>query len=185
MEEFQLQEEFLKKMKQERFQRQRKRLLERGFKPPQKTEEEEEDNGQPKPQLTHFESLIKGDGEIEEDPDDFEKAEHEKELMRKLIDASKALVIDGNWRLSNPDEVGTPIDELLRDSLRSPEIVIHLKCSEDNTAKRIIDEEKIKIEFEKQMEKMLAEIAKERKEARITREEELRDEIKDDEERDA
>ena len=105
--------------------------------------------------------------------------------MRKLIDASKALVIDGNWRLSNPDEVGTPIDELLRDSLRSPEIVIHLKCSEDNTAKRIIDEENIKVEFEKQMEKMLAEIAKERKEARIAREEELRDEIKDDEERDA
>jgi hypothetical protein len=134
--------------------------------------------------LTHFESLIKGDVEVEEDPDDFEKAENEKELMRKVFDASKALVIDGNWRLPNPDDVVTPIDELLRDSLRSPEIVIHLKCSEDNTAKRIIDEDKIKIEFEKQMEKMLSEIAKERKDARIAREEELRDEVKDDEERD-
>ena len=71
--------------------------MDRGFKPPQPVEEEEEE-GKPKEELTHFQTLLKGDTEVEEDPDDFEKGEYEKDLMKGLIDAAKSLIIDGNWR---------------------------------------------------------------------------------------
>ena len=40
-----------------------------------------------------------------DDPEDFDKAKHEVELMRLIIDAKKGLVMDGNWT-ENPEENG-------------------------------------------------------------------------------
>lgn len=73
----------MEKLKSEKESRKRRRLLERGFKPPQPPEEE---GMEPPP-----------DPEIEEDPDDFEKAPHEKEVMQGIMDANKGYVIDGTW----------------------------------------------------------------------------------------
>ena len=54
-------------MKKKQDQRKRKRLLDRGFRPPAPVEEE---GAEPGPDL-----------EIEDDPEEFDKTEHEKELM--------------------------------------------------------------------------------------------------------
>jgi len=69
LEQMVLKEEFLARMKVEKDVRRRRRLLNRGFKEPLPAEEE----GAPPPP----------DPEIE-DPDDFDKAAHEVELL-KLI----------------------------------------------------------------------------------------------------
>jgi hypothetical protein len=57
-------------MRKEKESRKRRRLLNRGFKPPLPAEEEGQD---PPP-----------DPEIEDDPEDFDKEAHEKELMRLI-----------------------------------------------------------------------------------------------------
>jgi hypothetical protein len=59
-------------------------LLDRGFRPPQPPEEE---GMEPPP-----------DPEIEEDPDDFEKEAHEREVMKMIYNNQKGYVIDGSWR---------------------------------------------------------------------------------------
>jgi hypothetical protein len=65
------------------------------------------------------------------------------------------------------------LEEILVESRRVPEIVIHLVCSAENTAGRMINEDKIKVEYEKQLKQLEEEIAKERAEARTAKEEEL------------
>jgi hypothetical protein len=60
LEEFILKDELLNKLKEEKDKRKRRRLLDRGFKPPQPPEEE----GMESPP----------DPEIEEDPEDFDRA---------------------------------------------------------------------------------------------------------------
>jgi hypothetical protein len=58
--------------------------LDRGFRPPQPSEEE----GMEPP----------ADPEIEEDPEDFDRETHEREIMKQIYDNSKGYVIDGTWR---------------------------------------------------------------------------------------
>ena len=70
--------------KEEKEKRKRQRLLDRGFRPPPPVEEEGEE---PPP-----------DPEIEDDPDDFDKETHERDLMKMTIASNKGLVMDGSWR---------------------------------------------------------------------------------------
>lgn len=72
--DFNLQQEFLEKLKEEKDKRKRQRLLDRGFKPPQPVEEEGEE-----PPV---------DPEIEEDPEDFDKEAHEKEVMKSILNSN-------------------------------------------------------------------------------------------------
>ncbi len=81
--EFNLKEAYLAKLSEEKEKRKRQRLLDRGFRPPQPVEEEGEE---PPP-----------DPEIEEDPEDFDREAHEREVMKAVLDSCKALVIDGTW----------------------------------------------------------------------------------------
>ena len=67
IESLELMKSYLEIMKKKQDQRKRKRLLDRGFRPPAPVEEE---GAEPEPDL-----------EIEDDPEEFDKAEHEKELM--------------------------------------------------------------------------------------------------------
>ena len=70
-------------MRKEKESRKRARLLNRGFKPPLPAEEE---GMEPPP-----------DPEIEDDPEDFDKEAHERELLRFIQDSKKGLIIDGTW----------------------------------------------------------------------------------------
>jgi len=67
LEEFNLREAYLSKLKEEKDKRKRRRLLDRGFRPPQPTEEDETE-----PPV---------DPEIEDDPEDFDREAHEREVM--------------------------------------------------------------------------------------------------------
>ena len=49
------------------------------------------------------------DPEIEEDPDDFDRGEHEKAVMRQILDGNKGLVIDATWSDLPEDKVITPL----------------------------------------------------------------------------
>ncbi len=64
--------------------RQRKRLLDRGFKGIP-----EQDDPEAEPEI---------DTEIVEDPEDFDKAEQDITDLREIIDCKKGLIMDGNWR---------------------------------------------------------------------------------------
>ncbi len=92
------------------------------------------------------------DPEIEEDPEDFDREAHEREVLRSIFDNSKGYVIDGTWRDLPEGAVASPLQELLFESRRVPEIVIILKCKEKSTFDRIIDRESIRAEYNKQME---------------------------------
>lgn len=79
-----LKQEYLAKLKEEKDKRKRARLLTRGFRPPLPVEEE----GMEPP----------ADPEIEDDPEDFDREGHERQVMKMIFDSSKGYVIDGCWR---------------------------------------------------------------------------------------
>lgn len=83
LEELNLKDELLSKLKSEKEIRKRRRLLDRGFKAPLPPEEE----GMESPP----------DPEIEDDPEDFDRAQHEREVLKSILDSKKGLVIDGTW----------------------------------------------------------------------------------------
>jgi len=117
---FNLKDEFMKKLKSEKEIRKRRRLLDRGFRPPPPPDEEGE---APPP-----------DPEIEDDPEDFDKEAHEKDILRMILDANKGLVIDGTWN-GFPEETVLALDgaafaTLLTEARVAPELVIILKCKE-------------------------------------------------------
>lgn len=117
--EFELKKEYLKRLAEEKDKRKRSRLLNRGFRPPLPPEEE----GMESPP----------DPEIEDDPEDFDREGHEREVMKQIFDASKGYVIDGCWRDLPENAVSQNLQDLLFESRRVPEIVVILKCKESST----------------------------------------------------
>ena len=99
------------------------------------------------------------DPEIEDDPDDFDKTQHEREVLKEILDANDGLVIDGTWTDLPEESVSQSLQELLFESRRLPEIVIMLKCKEKSTFDRIIDYDAIQLEYDNKM--------KEREEERL------------------
>ena len=89
LEKLELFDEYKKLDSVEKQARQRQRLLERGFK------------GIPEPEDPDAEPEL--DEEIHNDPDDFEKEPQELKQLAMLLEASKGLVIDGQWK-DNPDD---------------------------------------------------------------------------------
>ena len=144
IENLELAKNYLQTLKSDKELRKRNRLLTRGFRPPPPVEEEG--------------ALPELDAEIEEDPEDFDKANNEKLTMQAILPSSRALVIDGNWTSLPEETVSMPLHELLFESRRTPEVVIVLRCKEETTFKRCIDEKAIKEKYEK--------IVKDRKEAK-------------------
>ena len=66
-----------------------------------------------------------------------------------MIDCKKGLIIDGNWRPTGED-ADYQLPDLLKNARRMPEIVVILKCKEEVSVKRNLDdcEEDLKAEFE-------------------------------------
>ena len=163
---------FLAKMKEEKEKRKRRRLLDRGFKALPPPEEGEE------PPI---------DEEIENDPEEFDMEAHYKELFKMSMDANKGLIVDGTWNGFAEDSTipadGPGYANLLIDSRRSPEVVIVLNCKEQESFKRLIDEEATKKEYDRLMEERTERIKKEREAARKEKEQEILDGQKDEEEK--
>lgn len=143
LEDLNLRESFLAKLDVEKEKRKRRRLLDRGFRPPEPPEEE----GMEAPP----------DPEIEEDPEDFDREAHEREVMQMIYDNSKGYIIDGTWRDLPEDAVSQSLQDLLIESRRVPEIVIILKCKEKATFDRLIDRDALKAEYDRLMEAREAE----------------------------
>lgn len=152
LEEFNLKQEYLNKLKEEKEKRKRRRLLDRGFRPPLPPDEE---GMEPPP-----------DPEIEDDPEDFDREGHERQVMKMIYDSSKGYVIDGTWRDLPEGAISQSLQDLLFESRRVPEIVIILKCKEQNTFKRIINFDAIKQEYDRLMEARAAEKKRVREEDR-------------------
>ena len=161
LEEFELKKRFVAKLKEEKEKRKRTRLLNRGFRPPLPAEEE----GMESPP----------DPEIEDDPEDFEKEAHERQVMKMIFDSSKGYIIDGCWRDIPEGTMASPsLNELLFESRRVPEIVVILKCKEASTFQRIIDFNTIKETYNRLMEARATERKRVRDEERVKRFAELK-----------
>ena len=160
LDEFELKKQYLAKLKEEKVKRQRARLLNRGFRPPPPAEEE----GMEPP----------ADPEIEEDPEDFDKKAHEQQVIKMIFDSQKGYVIDGSWRELPEGAVEQSLQDVLLESRRVPEIIVILKCKEATTFKRVIETEKIKVEYDRLMDARTVKRDAERIEKRAAKEEALK-----------
>ena len=97
-----------------------------------------------------------------------------------ILSAEKSLVIDGNWTSLPEDTVGLPLHELLFEARRTPEIVIVLRCKEETTLKRCIDEAAIKLKYEQIVKERKAAADKKRDEDKEVKRAELLEENKQD-----
>ena len=102
--------------------------------------------------------------------------------MKEVMDASKGFIIDGNWTTIPDEAVSAPLTDILLDARRMPEMYIVLRCKEETTFKRCMDEEVTKKKFDEIEKKIKKEIAdeteKERKvkldEVQASKDEELK-----------
>ena len=73
--------------------------------------------------------------------------------MKALFDPAKGLIIDGNWA-GLPEEtvdqpgVTLPLEQLLLDSRRMPEMIIVLRTKLDKTIDRCMDKQAIQDDFD-------------------------------------
>lgn len=159
---------FNKKQAEELKARQRKRLLDRGFKG---IPEQEDPDAEPEV-----------DTEIVEDPEEFDKNEADIKDIRSIIAAEKGYIMDGNWR-STAEDAEYVLPDLLKNSRRMPEIVVILKCKEEVSIKRNMDDcmDDLKAEFENRMKEREENRVKAREEARKEKQAELDEAEKDEE----
>lgn len=180
LESLNLKEEFLSILEKEKKVRRRQRQLEKGFKAPV-FEDDEDGNKVQQP-----------DPEIDDDPEDFDKEQNEKDLIRSVFsDPTQGLIIDGTWNNFTEEITGggyvTAVEggafvNLLCDSRRPPEMVVILKCGDKQATTRMIDEKAIKTEFDRLMKVREDRIQKEFDEAKKQKETELQEELKANEE---
>jgi adenylate/nucleoside-diphosphate kinase len=169
LEELCLKDEFLAKMASEKETRKRRRLLDRGFRPPAPAEEPPEDGALP--------SWPWPDPEIDDDPEDFDKEAHERELLKMVCKKDKGLIVDGTWG-GFPEETVAAVDaagfaNLLYESRRAPELVVILRCEEATAFARMIDADATKAKYEEQMKELTEGMAKARAEDRAAKLEEV------------
>ena len=142
--------EYLTSINAEKAKRRRVRLLNRGYKPTDPEVLAELEPGQ-----------VPEDPELDDEGEEFDKEVHEKAMMKDLMAANKGLIIDGNWTTLPEEAVVTPLQDLLVESRRMPEMLITLKCKEETTFKRCLDDDKVKEEFENINKKIVEEWEKE------------------------
>ena len=111
---------------------------------------------------------------MEDDPETFDKADQDIKDLRDVINVDKGLIMDGNWRPKGED-AEYQLPDLLKSARRMPEIVVILKCKEEVSIKRTMDdcEDDLKAEFERLMEKREADRVKAREEAKKEKQTEL------------
>ena len=70
-----------------------------------------------------------------------------------IIKSNKGLIMDGNWSTCPEELVGAPLQDLLVESRCMPEVVVTLKCKEENSLKRVIDMDAIEAKYKEDEEK--------------------------------
>lgn len=155
LDSLELHTEFLKRLDKEKKLRQRSRRINLGFvAPPEDFEPTEE-------------MPVWVNPEVEEDTWEQEEREaHEKQMMKETIEASKGLIIDGNWTTIPEDAVSAPIQMLLEDSRRMPEMVIFLECETATMHERCRDDKATTEKHDKIVKDIKERIAKETEVAR-------------------
>ena len=174
LDSLEVQDSFNKKQAEQLKARQRKRLLARGFK------------GFPEPE---DDAPPEVDEEVINDPDDFDKNEQDVSDLRAIIDNTKGIIMDGNWRAGIKDDFGFDeedadkeapeveyvLPELLKNSRRMPEIVVILKCKDDAAVNRnYADDEDL---LKKLLEEEVAKREKKRVDAREAARQEKLEEV--------
>merc|ERR1712096_60364 len=114
-------------------ERKRQRFLLRGFKAKEITDENEE---------------AEADPEIENDPEDFDRKNCEEECVKCILEPSTQGLYDANWFDVEEEKIVTGQVDLLADSRRLPELLFVLKLDRDILASRLVDETKIKKEYD-------------------------------------
>lgn len=128
---FDLKEEMLYQLNQNKSQRKQARILSRGFKPKEINEEGQEIE----------------DAEINEESQDFDKKVHEISVLTSLLSPLNEIFINGNFFDLEEEQISTPLLEMLQESKRLPEAAIFLKVSDKSFLPRVFDESKIKAEY--------------------------------------
>lgn len=139
--------------------RRQERLYERGFKP-----QEFDEEGKP----------IE-DPQIEEESPDFDKRAKEIQITKRIFSEVKQCFIDGNFFDVEEDVVATPLNELLVEARRLPEVFLHLKVDEKNFMIRKFDESAVKKEYDRLVEERRLQKLKDKEEARAQRLKELQE----------
>lgn len=182
LEELCLKDEFLAKMASEKETRTRRRLLDRGFRPPAPAEEAPEDDEENKKKdpwrpWPWQKGVDSKDPEIDDDPEDFDKEAHERELMKMVCKKDQGLIVDGTWGGFLEDTVQDPgsaaFANLLYESRRAPELVVILRCEEATAFARMIDEDATRAEWEKLTKELNDKMAEERAKERAEKLEEV------------
>ena len=131
-----MKELFLTKIKEEKEKRKRQRVLDRGFKPQELDEE-----GKP----------IE-DPEILEEKEDFDRQKHETEIFADLFYKVQEVFIVGNFFEVEEEVIATPLNQIMIDSKRLPECVVHLKLQDNEKyLQRVFDRDAILKEHERVM----------------------------------
>ncbi|KAL4506760.1 hypothetical protein ABPG72_001181 [Tetrahymena utriculariae] len=134
---FDLKKNLLAHILNEKEKRKQDRLFNRGFKPIELDEE-----GRP----------IE-DQEINEEAQDFDKKAHEMTVIKHIFSDVQQCLINGNFSDVQEEVIQTPLNELLIESKKLPEFVLHLKVNEKSVVDRIFVEDDVKKEHRLQKEK--------------------------------
>jgi adenylate/nucleoside-diphosphate kinase len=83
-----------------------------------------------------------------DDPSDFDRRVHEIAMTKHIFEGMKQSIINGNFFDIEEEAVSTPLNELLVEAKKLPELVLHLKVDEKNFMQRKFDEKEVKSQYE-------------------------------------
>lgn len=69
-------------------------------------------------------------------------------MLKEVLKANKGYIVDGNWTTIPEDAISAPFMDLLLDARRMPEMFVVLRCKEDTTFKRCMDEKATEKKFD-------------------------------------
>lgn len=147
---YELKEELIAQLNENKASRKRFRTLSRSFKPKEVNEEGQEVEDQ----------------ELNEESADFDRKQHEISVLSSLISPLNEIFINGNFFDVEEEQVSTPILELLQEAKRLPEAAFFLKVSDKNMLPRVFDETKIRAEYNRLLEELRRKREEEKKAAR-------------------
>ena len=156
----------MERIQEEKLRRKEMRKLLKGFKPKPVPED---------PAAVDPAAPEEEDPEIVNEPEDFDKAKHEKEVFKEIIHGNNPQLLDGRW-LELGENVSTPLVEMMHETRRVPEVVVYLQINKKRIIERLYKDEEIKSKYDKLMADRAAAKAKRKKEREEERKKKLAEE---------